>query len=336
MTDQSNGSRALMRASVLSGPERSEIEKRPIPRPEPDGVVIRVKACGVCRSELHEWEGETGAMAAEIIGHEPSGIIEAVGPEVTNLKPGQRVTCFPATDETYGVYTSGGFAEYVAVPAVNTISIPDHMDFRVSLGEPLACLVSALNRTPIMAGDRVALIGCGFMGLAMMQLAALRGPVEVVAIDVRESALDQALALGADRVLTPSMVSDREKALGWDSLGNGFDVVFEVSGTQAGLDLAADITRAHGTLSVVGYHTGGNRSVDMAFWNLKAITVLNAHERRRDYFMECMRTGISLLGAGKLNMDSLVTHEYGLDQVDSAFRDLRDKPEGYIKGIVIP
>ena len=95
------------------------------------------------------------------------------------------------------------------------------------------------------------------------------------------------------------------------------------------------MTGVHGILSIVGWHTGGMRSLDIGLWNWKAITVVNAHERRSDNLVRCMEAGLYLIATDKLDMTSLITHTYSLDEVDKAFADLENKPEGYIKGVVL-
>jgi threonine dehydrogenase-like Zn-dependent dehydrogenase len=112
------------------------------------------------------------------------------------------------------------------------------------------------------------------------------------------------------------------------------DVAIEASGTQAGLTLAGQMAREHGVLAILGYHQGGPRQVDMELWNWKALEVLNAHERRAGYQMDCMRRGLTLLAAGKLQTAPLVTHRFGLDQVDDAFRALLTKPAGFVKAVI--
>jgi threonine dehydrogenase-like Zn-dependent dehydrogenase len=95
------------------------------------------------------------------------------------------------------------------------------------------------------------------------------------------------------------------------------------------------MVREHGVLSIVGYHQGGRRQVDMELWLWKALEVLSAHERRADYQMDCMRRGLALVAAGKLDMAPLVTHRYELDGVDRAFEALVARPKGFVKGVIV-
>ncbi len=325
-----------MKASFLLSPRISEVRETPIPQIGSKDVLIRVKACGVCRSELEKWQGKREGLKYPIImGHEPSGIIEDVGRAVSSLQPGRRATVFPGSRGYYTEYENGGFAEYLAVPEENVVILPDGIEFHEALGEPIACLVSAVERTGIHLGDRVAIVGCGFMGLGLLQFVLQRGPGKLVAIDVRKEALEDARRMGADKAISPEEIDPGDKATEWTKIAQGFDVAFEVTGTQQGLRLAGELVKAHGTLSIVGFHLGGLRQVDFALWNIKALNVINAHERRREYLMQCMQTGIELVAKRKIDMTSLVTHKYSLDQIDQAYHNLEQKLQGHIKGVVL-
>jgi threonine dehydrogenase-like Zn-dependent dehydrogenase len=172
----------------------------------------------------------------------------------------------------------------------------------------------------------------------MLQLLKLRGPSRIVAIDVREDARTAALALGADEAYDPSQLPDEYKITNfgdWQS-DRGFDVVVEGSGTQLGLTLAGEMVRAHGVLSILGYHQGGPRQVEVGMWNWKAIDVVNAHVRRRADLLESMRIGLELTAKGLIDLGALVTNRYTLDEVDRAYSDLQLKPPGFIKAVVRP
>jgi threonine dehydrogenase-like Zn-dependent dehydrogenase len=112
------------------------------------------------------------------------------------------------------------------------------------------------------------------------------------------------------------------------------DVVAEVTGTQAGLDLSVDMVRQHGVLTIPGYHQGDIRSINMQLLNLKAVQIINAHETIIRERVEPMKRGIKLVESKKLDMKSLITHEYGLKEINRAFNDLEEKPHGYIKGYI--
>lgn len=322
-----------MKASVLVGPKTCQVKEIALPAMGDGDVLMKVKACGVCRSDLTPWLSGQGPGSV-IMGHEPSGIIEALGPRVSMFHLGQPVTVFTGGSGYYTDYTHGGFAEYLVVAQENVVILPENMPLEHALGEPLACLISAFERIPITLSDRVAVIGCGFMGLALLQLLRLRSPWEIVAIDLSREALDLALRMGANSACMPKELGPRDKAdHWWEDKEKGFDVVIEVTGAEKALALAGGLVRAHGSLVIVGAH--GVHPIDFNLWCGKGLNIICAHEKRRAYFMECMKKGIHLIAQGKLDMQSLVTHRYSLDGIDQAFEDLLHKPPGHIKGVVM-
>jgi threonine dehydrogenase-like Zn-dependent dehydrogenase len=316
-----------MQYSQQIAPRTSEVVEAPTPDPGPGEVLVRVQVSGVCASELHPW-ADGGPSYPHRFGHEPMGVVAAVGPGVTRFREGDRVT---------GLF-KGAYADYSLASEDILLPVPAGVSDEAALGEPLACLVNAQRRTPVELADRVAVIGLGYMGLGMLQLLKLRGPSQIVAIDVREDAREAARRLGAAEVYDPSALPPEfflTRFNDWQS-DRGFEVVVEGSGTQAGLILAGELVRAHGVLSILGYHQGGPRQVDVGMWNWKAIDVVNAHVRRRADLMESMRIGLALTTKGLIDLGALVTHRYGLDEVDRAYGDLRAKPPGFLKAVVRP
>lgn len=316
-----------MRYSQLVAPQQSAVVNEVACEPGEGEVLVRIGTCGVCASELHPWMDGVSNYPYRF-GHEPVGVVEKVGPGVDGLSEGDRVT---------GLFQKA-FSDLCIAREEEILRVPDGVEDESALGEPLACLVNAQRRTPIQLADRVALIGLGYMGLGLLQLMKLRGPSKIVAIDIREEARAKATELGADEVYHPSDVPQEyflTEFQDWDS-GRGLDVVVEASGSQPGLTLAGKLVRAHGVLSILGYHQGGDRQVDVQMWNWKAIDVVNAHVRRREDLMESMRIGLALEEKGLIDLGSLVTHRFGLDEVDQAYAALRDKPSGFIKAIVRP
>jgi threonine dehydrogenase-like Zn-dependent dehydrogenase len=316
-----------MRFSQLIAPRTSEVVTAPTPDPGPGEVLVQITASGVCASELHPWADGVSAYPHRF-GHEPVGVITRVGAEVKGVREGDRVT---------GLFNQA-YADYHLASSDHILKVPDGVKDESALGEPMACLVNAQRRTPVDLADSVALIGLGYMGLGMLQLLKLRGPRQIVAIDIREEARNMALKLGANEAWHPDEVPDWARLTrfaDWSS-DRGFDVVVEGSGTQAGLTLAGELVRAHGVLSILGYHQGGDRQVNVGMWNWKAIDVVNAHVRRIADLMESMRIGLELTAAGLIDLGVLVTHTYGLDQVDAAYTDLQTKPLGFMKAVVRP
>ena len=316
-----------MRYSQLVVPRHSVVVNEPTPTPGPFDVVVEVEYCGVCASELHPWLDGPGTQPRRL-GHEPVGVVRDTGEQVTNVQVGDRVT---------GLF-KGAYSDVCIARADELLCVPLGIPTEAALGEPLACLVNAQQRTRVQLADTVAVIGLGYMGLGFLQLLKLCGPRRIIAIDVRVDARAAACRYGADETYHPDDVPNDYRLTrfaDWQT-PRGIDVVVEASGTQSGLTLAGEMVRAHGVLSILGFHQEGPRTVDMEMWNWKAIDVVNAHVRRTADLMESMRIGLDLLAAHKIDFASLVTHRFTVDTVDDAFTALRTKPDGYIKAVVVP
>ncbi len=317
-----------MRQSIIVEPKISKIVEREIPNVRTNEVLVKVKACGICASELHGgWIG--GGNYPMERGHEVAGEVVKVGSSVTSVQKGMRVA---------GLFLKG-FAEYTVTTEDKVVTIPDGIDYDIAaaLSEPLSCVISSTRRTPVELGDSVVVVGLGFMGILKLQTLALKGASRIIAVDVRKEALEIAQQYGADEVYHPADLPEKYKLNSWDKLEGdyGVDIAIEASGTQPGLTLAVQLPKAHGCLNILGFHQGGPRSVDVELLNWKAVTIINGHERRFDYQMDCLRRGLDIIAEGKIDANSLVTNRYGLEDVDEAFKALLNKPEGFIKSVVI-
>jgi 2-desacetyl-2-hydroxyethyl bacteriochlorophyllide A dehydrogenase len=312
-----------VRVAVLTGPRRLEIVDEPVPQPAPGEVLLRVAACGVCASELDMWEGRADVDYPRFPGHEVSGTVERLGPEVEGLALGDPVAAW---------VTTRGFAEYVVVRAEHCFpagTIP----LDLALAEPLACAVNAVELAAPALGDDVVIVGAGFMGNLVQKLVQLKGPREVIVADTRPDALERARALGATRtvdVLHEPIADVVRDATG----GAGADVSFEVTGAQSALLALGDVTRMSGKVAIVGFHQGGMRELPLAGWNWMAYEIVNAHFRDVATIMHGMRAGMRLLASGRLALDDLVTHRFPLEDVNEAFAVAVEKPVGFVKATV--
>lgn len=315
-----------MRIAVLYGPREFCIEEQPRPSIQNDECLIRIRACGVCHSEIHQWAvKQEGLSYPRYIGHEVSGEIIEVGAEVKKFNPGDRVS----------VWVDGrGYGEEIGVKAGWVFPIAPTVPFEHALSEPLACCTNGVLKAKVQLGDTVALVGTGFMGLMLLQQVILRGPKQVIAIDIRDEMLDLAKQLGADVVINPQkeIVVDRIKEL---TDGKGVDVSFEAGGVQATLDLAADICRMEGKLVIFGYHPGPRQIKDLGSWNWMAFDIINAHFRDLSTILTGARIGMDLLNAGKLTMAPLITHTFPLESIEDAFVAAKEKPKGFVKSVIV-
>lgn len=314
-----------MRAAILTRPRQFEVVERPVPEPGPGEIRVRTEVCGMCTGELDQFEGRGKIDFPRFIGHEVSGVVDAVGPRVDEIKVGDRVT----------VYSEGkGYAEYTVVPASWAVKLAESTPFELALGEPIACSVNGVRKADPQLGDSVAIVGCGFMGLIMLQVFKARGAGTVIAVDKRQSMLDLATSMGADHALNSgsSDVVDEVKAL---TGGKGVDIGVEAAGIQPTLDLASDLVRMEGKLEVFGFHVGGRRTVDWAYWNWMAFQIVNGHTRNPDVYVEGIRIGVHLMETGRLDMSRLVTHRFPLKDINRGFEMAVGKEDGFVKGVVV-
>lgn len=321
-----NGSNGTMRAAILQAPRRFEVVERPIPEPGPGEIRVRAEVCGMCTGELDQFEGRAANLDyPRFIGHEVSGVVDAIGPRVENVKVGDRVT----------VYSEGkGYAEYSVVPASWAVKLAESTPFELALGEPIACSVNGVRKADPEIGDSVAIVGCGFMGLIMLQVFKARGAGTVIAIDRRDSMLDLAKSMGADRVLNSAKVDTAAEVKGLTD-GKGVDIGVEAAGIQATLDLTTSLVRMEGKLEVFGFHMGEPRTVDWGYWNWMAFQIVNGHTRNADVYVEGIRIGIHLMETNRLDMSRLVTHRFPLEDINRGFETAVGKEEGFVKGVVV-
>ena len=311
-----------MKLAVLQGPRSFDVVDADVPDIAPDEVLLRVVNCGVCASELDMWEGHGDVSFPWFPGHEVSGVVEAVGDEVTGFAVG---------DEVAAWVTQRGFAEYVAVKAEYCLPAAG-VPLDLALAEPVACAVNTVELAAPSLGDDVVIVGAGFMGNLVQKLTLLRGPRRLIVVDPREDALDRALSLGATHVLrSGDDVADRIREL---TDGGGADLTYEVTGVQAPLDVVGDVTGMSGKIVIVGYHQGEPRRIPLGQWNWMAFTIVNAHFREIKTVMRGMRTGMRLLTSGRLSLDGLVTHRFGLADIGDAFATAHSKPNGFVKATV--
>jgi 2-desacetyl-2-hydroxyethyl bacteriochlorophyllide A dehydrogenase len=313
-----------MKIAVFRAPREFEVLETPVPEIAPDEVLLRVAACGVCTSELDQWEGKASINYPHYPGHEVSGVVEKVGSKVQSPRPGDKVGAW---------VTSRGFAEYVAVKAEYCFPA-GNVPLDLALAEPLACAVNAVELANLALADDVVIIGAGFMGNLVQKLVQLQGPRHLIVADTRPDALERAKKMGATHVVNVRSESLAEVVKELTG-GQGADASFEVTGAQAPLALLGDVTRMSGKVIIVGYHQGGMREIPLAYWNWMAFQILNAHFREIPTIMRGMRIGMRLLTSGRLTLDDLVTHRFPLNEINQAFLTAVEKPEGFVKSTIV-
>ncbi len=311
---------------VLTGPGRVESRRRALEPLRAGQALLRVTQSGVCSSEVDKWLGHGASYPAEI-GHEVAGVVEEVAP---GGDPALAVG-----DHVVSWVPGGGMAGFVPVEARHAIRVRPGGVFPAA-AEPVACCVNAVELAAPALGADVLVIGTGFMGQLLVRLSLLKGARSVTVAGRRPEALARSVAGGASRVVDLRAASLPEAVGAGPDGSGGADVTYEATGAQDGLTLAGRATRTGGTVAIVGYHQGGPRTLDLAYWNERAFRIANAHFRDLDTILGGMRTAVALAEAGRLDPADLLTHRYPLEDVARAFRDAADKPEGFVKAVVEP
>lgn len=318
--------REKMRAARLMAPGEIVIEEVARPVPKSGEVRLKLEGCGVCASNLEPWAGLpwlTYPAAPGALGHEPWGIVDRVGPDVTAFKEGDRVTGL----------SFNAFAEYDLARADQLLHIPPQLANQPLPGEPLGCAFNIFRRARIEAGQTVAIVGIGFLGAILTRLATQAG-ARVLAISRRDASLSRARSLGAAATIP---MDDHWRII--DSVreataGRMCERVIEAVGKQWPLDLASALVATGGTLVVAGYHQDGPRQVNMQDWNWKGIDVVNAHERDTRVVLDGMTRAMDHLRNGELDPLPLYSHRFPLDELGAALDATRDKPGDFVKALI--
>lgn len=319
-------SNATLMAAQVTSAGQTQVVERPLPEPGPGEVRVKLEGCGVCASNLGPWAGPewmSFPLDPGALGHEAWGRIDAVGAGVSQDRIGARVA----------IFGENGFASHDIVPDDAALAIPAALDGQHVPAEPVACALSIFRMARIKSGNRVVIIGIGFLGLILTQLA-IRAGAEVIALSRSQQALDRAKAQGAALSLPMqdhgTLIAQVHEATD----GKGCDICIECTGHQWPLDLAAEITRESGRLVIAGYHQDGPRQVNMQLWNWRAFEIVNAHIRDRDTILETMRDAIAAMASGMIDVTPLLTHRYPLERLAAALDATRDKPDGFVKAYI--
>ena len=319
-----------MRISQVVAPRTSEVIEADDPVPGDGQVLVEVVASGVCTSDITAWRKGPDSRSGRPIslGHEIVGRVVACGQGARQWAPGSLVTGLGGQ----------GFASVAVMNAAHILPVPAGIEPAHALGEPVADLAEALSRTPAEPGTRVAVVGLGFMGLGLVQLVRDRAPGLLIGVDPVPAARQRALELGADLVFAPDEVPTEYSAdLGTDPQSRGRDrrpdLVLEATGITAGLVTAGTLVRPYGTLCVVGYHHAGDAMMDMRLW-YKAVTIVNGFCPDRTRLMRAMSEALDLIARRRFSYAPLITHRFGLDQVDQAYELMDARAAGFVKAVL--
>jgi threonine dehydrogenase-like Zn-dependent dehydrogenase len=320
-------SAATQRVATLVRPETVRVTTAPIPEPNPGQVRVKLEGCGICASSLSVWEGRPWfeyPRPAGSPGHEGWGRVDALGDGVRDLREGDRVV----------MVSSNAYADFDVAERAAVVRIPDELRGMAVPGEPLGCAMNIFERSDVRAGQNIAIVGVGFLGLLLTQLASRRG-ARVVAISRRQCALDLARLMGADATVRIDPGSDVAAQAARHVGSEGFARVIEAVGLQSTLDIASALVAERGRLVIAGYHQDGPRQVDMQQWNWRGLDVVNAHERAVDRYAQGMQEAMTAILAGRLDPFPLLTHTVPMDALDCGFELTRRRPEGFVKALAL-
>jgi threonine dehydrogenase-like Zn-dependent dehydrogenase len=318
---------ATMSAAVLVAPRKIDLREVPVPTPDTHQVLVQLEGCGVCASNLPPWEGRPWfnyPMEPGALGHEGWGRVAAVGSEVREFGPGDRVA----------MLSGHAYAQYDVAETGSLVRLPAELDAEPFPAEPLGCACNILRRAEIRKDDVVAVVGVGFLGALLIQLASAAG-ARVLAIARKPSALRIAEKMGASDCIS---LDDHWQTIATVSKltdGRFCDVVIEAVGKQGPLDLAGEITRERGRLVIAGYHQDGLRQVNMQLWNWRGLDVINAHERDPEVYLEGMRRAIAAVTSGSMTPGPLYTHRFPLGELGEALNLSAERPDGFMKALII-
>ncbi len=331
-----------------------DYSEQPEPAIGPEDVLVRVRACGICGSDIHGLDGSTGRRVPPLImGHEAAGVIESVGAGVTEWKPGDRVTFDSMVScgkchfckrgeinlcdarQVLGVSTGeyrrhGAFAEYVSVPQRILYRLPDNVPFEhAAMIEPISVAVHAVNVTPIEMGDTAVVVGSGMIGLLTIQAARVAGCTRVFAVDLDDAKLALAKELGADEGFNPKNCDVVAEILARTD-GRGADVVLEAVGATEPIKTAIAVVRKGGTVTLIGNITP---KIDL---NLQA--VVTREIRLQGTCGSCGEypACIDLLSRGLVKVDPFISAKAPLAEGASWFNRLYNHEPNLMKVILQP
>jgi 2-desacetyl-2-hydroxyethyl bacteriochlorophyllide A dehydrogenase len=324
-----------MKVALLSAPRQLHVSSAPAPAIDAGSVRVRVTTAGLCGTDYRIWTGDRPVAYPRVMGHELVGVVDALGPEVSGLRPGDRVVVEPNYScgacplcregnrnlclrrTAIGIDVDGGFAELVSVPARCCWPAPAGLpDLALVLAEPLAVMVRAVDRGAPSPGECAAVVGAGTLGLLALQLLRARGArVLVVARSPRRLPLARALGAGETHALGDGPVDEAARRF---SGREGVDLVVEAAGTAEAVTHALELVRPGGRVVLTGLP---HEPTPVAFFSVvrREVTIVGSMIYQGEF-----PAALSLVETGAVRTGPLVTHRFGLERIADAFVAHRD------------
>lgn len=330
--------RALVKTALGEG--HLELKEWPEPVPGRGEVKLRIAAVGVCGTDIHIINGHWACNPPVVLGHEWCGTVIETGPEVTHLRPGDRVVssnpartcgycyhCLGGNDfmcperVSAGYMIDGAFADYLCIDEKRCHKLPDHVTFRqAAIGEPLSVAIHAvIERTAVHSGDLVLVSGPGCIGLLTMQVAKLEGARVIIAgLAKDKTRLECARRLGADVIVNVEEQNVVELVRDLSG-GRGADLVYECSGSAGSLANCLDAVRKEGTIGQMGVYPGPV-TAEFSKVMMKELRVIGSY----GYVWSSWQRTVRLLAEHKVDADAMISHEFPLEAYEQAFRVSQD------------
>jgi len=316
-----------MKAAVFLEKGVIEVQELEKPTPKTNEVLVAVKACGICGTDQHIYHGQPGSAEVNppiVLGHELAGQVVEVGENVTTFKQGDRVSIDPniycgvceyCQDgrphlcdnlEAVGVTRDGGMGEYVLAPQGNCYPLPDSLTYEEgAMIEPLGCVLHGIEQINIWPGSSVFIIGGGYIGQMMLQMAKMYGASPIIVSEPDEAKHQQLLELGADKVINP--IKDNVQ----DQVGAGTDIVIECVGRQETMEQSVHIARKGGQVLLFGV-SAPDTKISISPFEIfsKELTIkgsfINPHTHKK---------AISLVENGKVQIKPLLSHFFKIYEI---------------------
>ncbi len=338
------------RVAVLEAPRRLEVVERPKPTPGRGEVVVRVVATAICHTDLEIYTGRhPGVRYPVVMGHEATGVVEAVGPEAVKVAPGQRVLinpimscgacdcCLRGQDNIcrraglFGREVDGSLAGHVLLPERNVHALPDHLPLpAATLIETLATVRHAQDRVGITAGQSVVVLGQGATGLLHTQLAGLSGGAPVIAVSRSHWKLDLARRMRADHVVDAArddLVAEVLRLTG----GRGADVAIDTTGSPELIGRAIEMLRPGGRLLL--YAVSNRPLPEFTTFPLyyKELTLYGS----RAFQSRDLEPAIRLAASGAIDLEGFITASYPFERVAAALADYERDPDRVLRTVIV-
>ncbi len=326
-----------MKAAVLHRPEHLTVEEVRIPEIGDDEVLIEVKACGICGTDVLAYHGGHPRITyPRILGHEFSGVVRRIGGKAERIAVGTRVTstmeiqcgqCWACrhghlnhcqSGKSIGLSADGGMAEYMKAPVRNVLRLPDNIDFEVgAIAETLAVGYNAIRlKARAGAGDIVVILGAGPVGMDVLACARASGTYVIIS-DVMKNRLEVARKMGADRTVCTAE-EDLVKVVAEATDGRGADVVVETVGSTAAKTVfqAVELTRARGTIIIMGTNAENRSEFPVTTFKEKEMTMIGS----RGIPFDALDRALMLLGKERVDLKPVITHRFRLEEIREAMR----------------